>query len=88
MIAHINDQKDALLYRIYVGIERLRPWLTLSSDRRAASAMEYALMAALIGVCVVAAVGTLGSSLGEVHRDRHHAEGRRRGSTIAAANTG
>ncbi|GGC69001.1 hypothetical protein GCM10011504_53660 [Siccirubricoccus deserti] len=65
MIAHINDQKDALLYRIYVGIERLRPWLTLSSDRRAASAMEYALMAALIGVCVVAAVGTLGSSLSE-----------------------
>ena len=38
----------------------------LNRDRRGASALEYGIMAALIAVAIIAGVGTLGQSLGNL----------------------
>ena len=38
-------------------------WLALRRDRRGVTAMEYGLIAALMAVVIVAAVGTLGGGI-------------------------
>ena len=44
-------------------IAYLRTYLSLKHDRRAVTALEYALIAGLVGVVIVGAVTTLGTSL-------------------------
>lgn len=40
-----------------------RTWLALRTDKRGVTAMEYGLIAALMAVVLVAAVGTLGDGI-------------------------
>ncbi len=44
-------------------IAYLRTYLSLKHDRRAVTALEYALIAGLVGVVIVGAVTTLGTNL-------------------------
>ena len=44
-------------------LEYMRIWLALRSDRRGVTAMEYGLIAALIAVVIIGAVGTVGTKL-------------------------
>jgi pilus assembly protein Flp/PilA len=44
-------------------IECLKTWLELEADHRAVTALEYALMAGLLVVAVLAASTTLGGSI-------------------------
>ncbi|MBV9783506.1 MAG: Flp family type IVb pilin [Acidisphaera sp.] len=44
-------------------IEYLRAWLELKTDKRAVTALEYGLIAALIAAVIVTAVTTLGTNL-------------------------
>ncbi len=44
-------------------IECLKTWLELEVDRRAVTALEYALMVGLLAVAVLAASVTLGGSI-------------------------
>ncbi|NPD69204.1 Flp family type IVb pilin [Lichenicola cladoniae] len=47
-------------------IEYLKTYWSLKHDQRAVTALEYALIAGLISVVLVAAVGTFGSKLSGV----------------------
>ena len=42
----------------------LKTWLELKTDRRAVTALEYGLIAAVMGALIVAAFTTLGGGLG------------------------
>ena len=44
-------------------IEFIKTWLELKVDRRAVTALEYGLIAALIAVVIIGAVTTLGKNL-------------------------
>ena len=44
-------------------IEFIKLWLELKVDRRAVTALEYGLIAALIAVVIIGAVTTLGKNL-------------------------
>ncbi len=44
-------------------IEYITTWLQLKSDRRAVTALEYGLIAALISVVIIGAVTTIGTHL-------------------------
>ena len=44
-------------------IEYIKAWLALKTDRRAVTALEYGLIAALIAVVIIGAVTTLGTNL-------------------------
>ena len=44
----------------------LKTWLALKTDRRAVTALEYGLIAALIALGISAVVGTLGTKLATV----------------------
>lgn len=44
-------------------IEYLKAWLELKTDKRAVTALEYGLIAALIAAVIVTAVTTLGTRL-------------------------
>ena len=44
-------------------IEFVKAWLALKVDRRAVTALEYGLIAALIAVVIIGAVTTLGTKL-------------------------
>jgi len=44
-------------------LEYMRTWLALRSDKRGVTAMEYGLIAALIAVVIIGAVGTVGTKL-------------------------
>ena len=44
-------------------LEYMRIWLALRSDKRGVTAMEYGLIAALIAVVIIGAVGTVGTKL-------------------------
>ena len=46
-------------------IEYLKTWLELKVDRRAVTALEYGLIAALIAVASIVAMGNLGSELSD-----------------------
>lgn len=41
----------------------LKTWLELKTDRRAVTALEYGLIAAVMGALIIAAFGTLGTWL-------------------------
>ncbi len=43
--------------------EYIKAWLELKADRRAVTALEYGLIAALIAVVIITGVTTLGTSL-------------------------
>ena len=43
--------------------EYIKAWLELKTDRRAVTALEYGLIAALIAVVIVTAVTTVGTDL-------------------------
>jgi pilus assembly protein Flp/PilA len=47
----------------YIMIEYLVTWLALKTDRRAVTALEYGLIAALIAGVIVTIVATLGTTL-------------------------
>jgi pilus assembly protein Flp/PilA len=47
----------------YIMIEYLAAWLALKTDRRAVTALEYGLIAALIAGVIVTIVATLGTTL-------------------------
>ncbi len=47
-------------------IEYIKIWLELKADRRAVTALEYGLIAALIAVAIVSSVTALGTKLGAV----------------------
>ena len=42
---------------------QLKTWLAIRTDRRGVTALEYALIAALIAVAIVGALRTLGTDL-------------------------
>ena len=44
-------------------IEYVKTWLELKVDRRAVTALEYGLIAALIAVVIIGAVTTVGKNL-------------------------
>ena len=44
-------------------VEFLKLWLELKVDRRAVTALEYGLIAALIAVVIIGAVTTLGANI-------------------------
>ena len=44
-------------------IEFVKTWLELKTDRRAVTALEYGLIAALIAVVIIGAVTTVGTNL-------------------------
>lgn len=44
-------------------IEHLMAWLTLKADRRAVTALEYGLIAALIATVIIGGVTTIGTKL-------------------------
>ena len=44
-------------------IEFIKTWLELKVDRRAVTALEYGLIAALIAVVIIGALTTLGTKL-------------------------
>ncbi len=44
-------------------IEYLKTWLELKVDKRAVTALEYGLIAALIAVVIIGAVSTVGTNL-------------------------
>ena len=44
-------------------IEYLKTWLTLKTDRRAVTALEYGVIAGVLAVVVVTAFTTLGTGL-------------------------
>jgi pilus assembly protein Flp/PilA len=44
-------------------LEYARTWLALRFDKRGVTAMEYGLIAALMAVVLIAAVGTLGTGI-------------------------
>lgn len=44
-------------------LEFIKLWLELKTDRRAVTAIEYGLIAALVAVALVTVLGTLKSSL-------------------------
>ena len=46
-------------------IEFIKTWLELKVDRRAVTALEYGLIAALIAVVIIGAVTTVGTKLTE-----------------------
>ena len=46
--------------------EYCKTWLGLKTDKRAVTALEYGLIAALIAVVIITAVTTLGTDLGKV----------------------
>ena len=50
-------------------IEFLKIWLELKVDRRAVTALEYGLIAALIAVAIVSGVTALGSSINKTFTD-------------------
>ena len=41
----------------------LKTWIELKTDRRAVTALEYGLIAAVVGAVMVVGAGTLGTSL-------------------------
>ena len=45
--------------------EFLKAWIELKTDRRAVTALEYALIAGLVAIVIVSAVTSLGRSLTE-----------------------
>ena len=47
-------------------IEYLKTYLSLTQDKRAVTALEYALIAGLIAVAVVGAATTLGTNISSV----------------------
>ena len=47
-------------------IEYLKTYLSLKHDKRAVTALEYALIAGLIAVVIITAVTTLGTSINGV----------------------
>lgn len=47
-------------------IEYLKTYLSLKHDKRAVTALEYALIAGLIAVVIIGAVTTLGTSISSV----------------------
>ncbi len=44
-------------------IDYVKIWLELKTDRRAVTAMEYGLIAALIAVVIIGALTTIGTNL-------------------------
>ncbi len=50
-------------------IEFIKAWLELKVDRRAVTALEYGLIAALIAVAIVSGVTALGSSINKTFTD-------------------
>ena len=44
-------------------IEYMKAWLELKVDRRAVTALEYGLIAALVAVVIIGAVSALGTNL-------------------------
>jgi pilus assembly protein Flp/PilA len=53
----MQKMKDATM------IEYLKTWLTLKTDRRAVTALEYGVIAGVLAVVVVTAFTTLGTGL-------------------------
>jgi pilus assembly protein Flp/PilA len=53
----MQKMKDATM------IEYLKTWLTLKTDRRAVTALEYGVIAGVLAVVVVTAFTTLGGGL-------------------------
>jgi Flp pilus assembly pilin Flp len=49
-------------------IEYLKTWLELKTDRRAVTALEYALMAGVLALAVLAASSILGSGIDNAFR--------------------
>lgn len=49
--------------------EYLKIWLELKTDRRAVTALEYGLIAGLVGVALIAGATTLGTSLNKTFTD-------------------
>lgn len=47
-------------------VETLESWLELKRDRRGVTALEYALIAGLVGVVISAAILRLGTDMGAV----------------------
>ncbi len=47
-------------------IEYLKTYLSLKHDKRAVTALEYALIAGLVAVVIIGAVTTLGSNINAV----------------------
>jgi pilus assembly protein Flp/PilA len=56
----INQRKQTTM------IEYMKTWLELKTDRRAVTAIEYGLIAALIAVVIIAGVTALGTQLNAV----------------------
>jgi len=54
-VACARKDRDMLLY--------MRTWLELKADRRAVTALEYALMGSLIAVAIITAVTGLGTGM-------------------------
>jgi pilus assembly protein Flp/PilA len=44
-------------------LEYLMTWMQLKTDRRAVTALEYGLIAGIIGVVIIAAFGLIGTGL-------------------------
>lgn len=44
-------------------LEFIKPWLELKADRRAVTAIEYGLIAALVAVALVTILSTVGTNL-------------------------
>ena len=49
-------------------IEYLKTWLELTTDRRAVTTLEYALMAGVLALAVLAASSVLGSGIDNAFR--------------------
>ena len=49
--------------------EYIKVWLQLKADRRAVTALEYGLIAALIAVAIVSGVTALGSGINKTFTD-------------------
>ncbi len=50
-------------------IEYFKVWLQLKADRRAVTALEYGLIAALIAVAIISGASTLGGNIGKAFND-------------------
>ena len=50
-------------------IEYVKVWLLLKADRRAVTALEYGLIAALIATALIAGAGSLGTNLNKQFSD-------------------
>jgi pilus assembly protein Flp/PilA len=59
----INKRRNARVKRISIMDAFLRIWIRLKTDRRAVTALEYGLIAALIAGVIITAVTALGTNI-------------------------